>query len=57
MFANNQFYDKSLMPESDGDEMLCHFKIRRVEPGHVFAKVNRFQNALISMLLLMCLIF
>lgn len=27
------------MPESDGDEMLCQFKIRRVDPGHVFAKV------------------
>lgn len=28
------------MPESDGDEMLCQFKIRKADPGHVFAKVN-----------------
>lgn len=28
------------MPESDGDEMLCHLKVRKAEPGRIMAKVS-----------------
>lgn len=38
IFPCNQFMDQ--MPESDGDEMLCHFKKRNAAPGAIFAKVR-----------------
>lgn len=37
-FPSNQFGGQ--MPEGDGDEMLCHFKVRSAEPGGILAKIN-----------------
>lgn len=32
------------MPESDGDEMLCHLREHKADPGLIMAKVSVFQN-------------
>ncbi|XP_031641040.1 probable phospholipid hydroperoxide glutathione peroxidase [Contarinia nasturtii] len=37
-FPINQFYDR--MQEGDGDEMLCHLKLRCASLGAILAKVN-----------------
>lgn len=39
-FPCNQFYDR--MQEGDGDEMLCHLKIRNASLGGIMAKVCLF---------------
>lgn len=40
-FPCNQFYDR--MQEGDGDEVLCHMKIRGASLGGIMAKVRHFQ--------------
>lgn len=32
------------MPEGDGDEMLCHLKVRKADPGLIMAKVSAFHS-------------
>lgn len=41
-FPCNQFYDR--MQEGDGDEVLCHMKIRGASLGGIMAKVRHFPN-------------
>ncbi|XP_031632070.1 probable phospholipid hydroperoxide glutathione peroxidase [Contarinia nasturtii] len=38
LFPSNQFNGQ--MPEGDGDEMLCHLKMKNAAPGRIFAKVD-----------------
>lgn len=37
------------MQEGDGDEVLCHLKMRNVAPGGIFAKVNTNGDAAIPL--------
>lgn len=39
-FPCNQFLNQ--MPESDGDEMVCHLQKEKADFGDVFAKVSSF---------------